>query len=174
MRQNNRDATIMLQTYLRQLAYHDNDIPKVVIDGIFEEQTREALRAFQRKYELTPNGVADQKTWNLLYKKYLESVDKNSIAESLLVFPTRPDEFFYKVGDSGYGVGVIQMILDSLDAYYDFEPVAIDQNFGEQTRKAVEKFQEINGIEKNGNVDKKTWNLLAEQMNFLHRDYFNT
>ncbi len=164
----------MLQTYLRQLAYHDNDIPKVVIDGIFEEQTREALRAFQRKYELTPNGIADKRTWDLLYKKYLESVDENSIAESLLVFPIRPDGFFYKTGDSGYGVGIIQMLLDSLDIYYDFGELAIDQKFGDQTERAVRIFQEKNGIEPSGNVDKKTWNLLAEQMNYLHRDYFNT
>ncbi len=174
MRQNNREATIMLQTYLRQLAYHDNDIPKVVIDGIFEEQTREALRSFQRKYELTPNGIADMKTWNLLYKKYLESVDENSIAESLLIFPTRPDDFYYKMGDTGYGIGVIQMILDSLDAYYDFGKIDIDQKFGEQTSRAIKKFQEKNGIVSDGNVNKKTWNLLAEQMNYLHRDYFNT
>ncbi len=174
MRQNNREATIMLQTYLRQLAYHDNDIPKVVIDGIFEERTRDALRAFQRKYELTPNGIADRKTWDLLYLKYLESVDENSIAEGLLVFPARPDGFFYKVGDVGYGVGIIQMILDSLDAYYDFGEVEIDRKFGEETARAVRKFQEKNGIIPTGNVDKKTWNLLAEQINFAHLDYFNT
>lgn len=174
MRQNNREATVMLQTYLRQLAYHDNDIPLIVIDGIFEEQTREALRAFQRKYELTPNGIADRGTWNLLYLKYLESVSENSIAESLLVFPTRPDGFSYKLGDSGYGVGIVQMILDSLDVYYDFGEIAIDQKFGEKTRDAVKKFQAKNGITPTGNVDKKTWNLLAEQMNYLHRDYFNT
>ena len=174
MRQNNRDATIMLQTYLRQLAYHDNDIPKVVIDGVFEDQTRNALMAFQRKYELVPNGVADKKTWDLLYLKYLESVDENSIAESLLVFPTRPDGFFYRIGDTGYGVGIIQMILDSLDVYYDTGKIDIDQKFGEQTARAVRKFQEKNGFVPTGNVDKKTWNLLAEQMNYLHRDYFNT
>lgn len=174
MRQNNREATIMLQTYLRQLAYHDNDIPRVVIDGVFEEQTEEALRAFQRKYEIEPTGRADMRTWNLLYRKYLESVDENTISESLLIFPTRPDNFYYKVGDTGYGIGAIQMILDSLDIYYDFGEIQIDQKFGEQTRRAVEKFQEKNGIYKSGNVDKKTWNLLAEQMNFLHRDYFNT
>ena len=164
----------MLQTYLRQLAYHDNDIPRVVIDGIFEEQTREALRAFQRKYELAPTGVADRKTWDLLYKKYLESIDENSVAESILVFPQLPDDFFYKVGDEGYGVGIIQLILDSLDAYYDFGKIQIDQKFDDKTASAVRKFQEINGILPSGNVDKKTWNLLAEQMNFLHRDYFNT
>ena len=174
MRQNNREATIMLQTYLRQLAYHDNDIPFIVIDGIFDDQTRDALAAFQRKYELTPNGVADRRTWNLLYEKYLESLEENSIAESLLVFPTRPDGFFYKVGDVGYGVGVIQMILDSLDAYYDFGEIPIDQKYGEKTRRAVRTFQEKNGITPTGDVDKKTWNLLAEQMNYLHRDYFNT
>jgi peptidoglycan hydrolase-like protein with peptidoglycan-binding domain len=174
MRQNNRDATVMLQTYLRQLAYHDNDIPMIVIDGIFDTQTKEALRAFQRKYELLPTGLADRKTWDLLYAKYLESVNENSIAESILVFPQMPDGFYYKLGDEGYGVGIIQLILDSLDVYYDFDPISIDQKFNEQTSRAIKKFQEINGIAPTGNVDKKTWNLLAEQMNFLHRDYFNT
>ncbi len=164
----------MLQTYLRQLSYHDNDIPRIVIDGIFDEQTRAALEAFQRKYELAPTGSADMRTWNLLYAKYLESVAENAIAESLLVFPVRPDGFHYKNGDVGYGVGIIQLILDALEAYYDYGKVDIDEKYGEQTSRAVRYFQEKNGIFPDGNVDKKTWNALAEQMNFLHRDYFNT
>ena len=164
----------MLQTYLRQLSYHDNDIPPIVIDGIFEEQTSEALKAFQRKYDLAPTGVADRRTWNLLREKFLESIEENTLAESLFIFPARPDGFYYKMGDTGYGVGIIQLILDTLDAYYDFGEIEINERFDDQTYRAVRKFQEKNGIVPTGNVDKKTWNLLAEQMNYMHRDYFNT
>ena len=162
MRQNNREATIMLQTYLRQLSYHDNDIPPIVIDGIFEGQTSEALKAFQRKYDLAPTGVADRRTWNLLREKYLGSIEENTLAESLFIFPARPDGFYYKIGDTGYGIGIIQLILDTLDAYYDFGKIEINEKFDEQTYRAVRKFQEIFRLPQSGVVDYRTWYRISE------------
>lgn len=174
MRQNNREATLMIQTYLRQLSYHDNDIPPVVIDGIFDTATRDSLRAFQRKYGLSPTGKSDISTFELLYEKYLDSLSEYGLPEPLSVFPIRPDGFYFGAGASGYAVGIIQYILRELESIYGFTEVEISNTFDNNTQSAVAIFQEKNGIYPTGRVDKNTWNLLAEQANNLPLDYFNT
>ena len=174
MRQNNREATMMLQTYLRQLSYHDNDIPPVVIDGIFDSKTRDALRAFQRKNNLTPTGRADLTTFDLLYQKYLDSLSEFGLPEPLSVFPVRPDGFYFGIGSEGYVVGVIQYILRELSGIYDFAEIALSGKYDDATSGAVALFQEKNRIFPTGRVDKATWNLLAEQANELSLNYFNT
>ena len=174
MRQNNREATLMLQTYLRQLSYHDNDIPPIVIDGIFDSKTREALRAFQRKNNLTPTGRADITTFDLLYQKYLDSLSEFGLPKPLSIFPVRPDGFYFSTGSVGFGVGVIQYILRELSGIYDVGDIEISNQYDNKTAAAVAIFQEKNRILPTGRVDKTTWNLLSEQANALAMDYFNS
>ena len=61
-----RDAISNTQKYLRQLSYHDGDIPPVPIDGIWDTETVRALTAFQRKNGLAPTGRVDRATFELL------------------------------------------------------------------------------------------------------------
>lgn len=174
MRQNNKEATAMLQTYLRQLSYHDSDIPPVVIDGIFDSKTRDALRIFQRKNNLTPTGKADITTFDLLYQKYLDSLSEFGLPEPLSIFPVRPDGFYFGLGAEGFPVGVIQYILRELSGIYDIGGVEVSGNYDDLTSRAVALFQEKNRLFPTGRVDKTTWNLLAEQSNALLLDYFNS
>ena len=164
----------MLQTYLRQLSYHDSDIPPVVIDGIFDSKTRDALRIFQRKNNLTPTGKADITTFDLLYQKYLDSLSKFGLPEPLSIFPVRPDGFYFGLGAEGFPVGVIQYILRELSGIYDIGGVEVSGNYDDLTSRAVALFQEKNRLFPTGRVDKSTWNLLAEQSNALLLDYFNS
>ena len=164
----------MLQTYLRQLSYHDSDIPPVVIDGIFDSNTRDALRIFQRKNNLTPTGKADITTFDLLYQKYLDSLSEFGLPEPISIFPVRPDGFYFGLGAEGFPVGVIQYILRELSGIYDVGDIEISNQYNNKTAAAVALFQEKNRIFPTGRVDKMTWNLLAEQANALSMDYFNT
>lgn len=173
MRQNNREATVMLQTYLRQLSYHDSDIPPIVIDGIFDSQTRDALRAFQKKYGLNPTGRLDLATNDLLYEKYLLSLATYQIPMPLDIFPIYPDTYYYSIGSAGFEVGVIQHILTELSSIYDFDIMEHDGIYSQNTADAVAGFQEKNGIFPTGRVDRMTWNMLAEQMNRKSANYFD-
>lgn len=173
MRQNNREATIMLQTYLRQLSYHDSGIPPIVIDGIFDSYTRDALRAFQKKYGLDPTGRLDLATNDLLYEKYLLSLATYQPPEPLDIFPIYPDAYYYSIGSAGFEVGVIQHILTELSGTYDFANIERDEIYGQSTADAVAQFQEKNGVYPTGRVDRMTWNMLAEQMNRKSANYFD-
>ena len=64
------DARRNLQKYLRQLAYFDENIPFVPLDGNSGSATADALRAYQARRGLPVTGVADQETWEALYEDY--------------------------------------------------------------------------------------------------------
>ena len=42
-------------------------IPKVKVDGIFGENTQQAVLAFQREFGLNTDGVVGVQTWDALY-----------------------------------------------------------------------------------------------------------
>lgn len=171
-RENEKEAIEMIQTYLRQLSYHDADIPAIAIDGVWGNETAEAVKAFQRKYELPQNGRVDLITWELLLSKYLESVHKYSTAEKLTFFPENNQGLSYGVENSGTGVGILQLVLRELSRLYPtFGDIQVTELYDPATVKAVIEFQRRNNLPPSGRVDKETWNRMAQQYNFLHYEF---
>ena len=66
-----KEAIAEVQRYLRAVSYRHESIPHVGIDGIYGEETREAVRAFQILFSLLATGVADEETFSRLYKEFL-------------------------------------------------------------------------------------------------------
>ena len=66
--QNRREAIKNLQKYLRRLAASPDRANTIPIDGIFEDATKDALIEFQIRMGLPATGVADKRTWDILYK----------------------------------------------------------------------------------------------------------
>lgn len=63
-----------LQIYLNDIASVNEAITPFVIDGIFGQNTLQAVRVFQREYGLTVDGVVGQETWNKIIEVYLRDV----------------------------------------------------------------------------------------------------
>ena len=168
---NEAEAIIMLQTYLRQLSYHDKDIPPVSIDGRYDSATADAVRAFQRKYDLAVNGEVDLATWELLKKKYDESVLAHSPSERLEIFPAYPDGYSYGPETKDFGVSILQYMLGELSRLYSFDDIEINGVYDAPTRQSVTEFQIMNGLSPSGRVDRQTWDKMASQYNRLLRQY---
>ncbi len=169
---NESDAIFNLQKYLRQLAYFDEDIPLVPVDGVFERDTQNAIMSFQRKYGLKETGIADKTTWDLIFLKYLESLDDNAVPTMIAPFPRTPNNYTLTLGDSLFLVEILQYMLEELKSRYDgFEPVSRTGIYDESTEKAVKDFQMRNSLPITGNTDVLTWNSIANQYNFTSRDY---
>ena len=83
-------AIFNLQRYLRQLSRFDPAIPTVDEDGIFGEETRRSLSAFQQKYGLPVTGTADPETWARLFSEYLASVEERTRPDPVYIFPATP------------------------------------------------------------------------------------
>lgn len=66
------EAVAEIQRYLRAVSYRYKDIPHVGIDGIYGEETKDAVRAFQLLFSLAETGVVDPLTFEHLYREFLD------------------------------------------------------------------------------------------------------
>ena len=48
-----------------------SNIPRITADGIYGEKTKEAVRAFQRIFNLPQSGVTDFATWYKISQIYV-------------------------------------------------------------------------------------------------------
>ncbi len=108
-----------LQTKLKKLGYYD-----AYVDGDYGDTTVAAVKAFQKKYNLTADGIAGKETL-----KKLDSVYKNADSDK--------DDDSLRMGDSGSAVKDLQTKLKKL-GYYDG---TVDSTFGSGTYAAVKAFQ---------------------------------
>lgn len=83
-----------MQATLRKIGYNPGPI-----DGIFGAQTRSALRRFQRRFGLEPDGVAGPMTWRAM-ERFLLGYD---------LYTVRPGDTVFGIARA-YGAGV-QAIL---------------------------------------------------------------
>ncbi len=135
-------------------------IPKVVPDAIFGESTEEAVKTFQRIFNLTPDGVVGRATWYKLVSLVVginRLNELNSMGNTLfglsLEYPDAITE-----GDTGEKVSIMQLMLNILAEYYNQIPfVPNSGSFDQQTLNGVIAFQKQFGLPQNGIVDDRTW-----------------
>ena len=96
-------AVEQVQFWLNTLAQYDSAIPSVKVDGVFGTATANAVRAFQRKYGLTVDGIVGQTTWKELYDEFLSIQSDNGT-------PT-PTPARRCGGSSGQNVRLVQFWL---------------------------------------------------------------
>ena len=123
-----------LQTKLKKLGYYDG-----TVDSTFGSGTYAAVRAFQKKYNLTADGVAGSETL-----KKLDSAYKNADSDK--------DDDSLRMGDSGSTVKDLQTKLKKL-GYYDG---TVDSTFGSGTYAAVRAFQKKYNLTADGVAGSET------------------
>ena len=65
---NDRQKAIMeLQQKLYDVSKVQKDIPPVIPDGIFGDETEESVKAFQRKFGFSETGRVDFELWCLSF-----------------------------------------------------------------------------------------------------------
>ena len=171
---NEQEAIRNLQRYLRQLSYVNPNIPPPPIDGIYDTATKEAVRAFQREEGLGDTGVVDAATWELLFKRYEESLRREGAPVPLAQFPRISPGYALREGDENFLVRLIQYALGELDLIYEgFDDVPQTGIYDAQTMDAVRNFQRRHGLTETGEVDRATWDALATTYNREFGGYQN-
>ena len=160
-------AVANLQRYLRQLAYHNEGIGQVPVDGIFESATRDALADYQRTIGLPVTGTADRTTWERLYADYLASLALYSPPTPVSLFVQTPPGGYLDLGAVGIDVAVLQYMLGELTLLYMLTPPELTGEYDTATADAVREMQGYLGMEQNGLVDILTWNAIADRFNTL-------
>ncbi len=147
-------AVEQVQFWLNTLAQYDSAIPSVKVDGVFGTATANAVRAFQRKYGLTVDGIVGQTTWKELYDEFLSIQSDNGTPNA---YPGTP----LREGASGQNVRLVQFWLKiARTVYTSLESVTVDGKFGVGTAAAVRRFQRYFGLTADGVVGRTTWNSL--------------
>lgn len=156
----------ILQQELNRIAENYPSIPKIEnVDGIFSADTEAAVKAFQKIFRLTQDGVVGTATWYRI--KYIYNSVKG-LGELLSegIGPEElknPFESYWQEGDTGIWVKLIQYYVRALSCYYGITPVIeITGVFGPETTEAVKKLEAIYGIEQDGIVDVQTWGRLYQ------------
>ena len=159
-----KEAVFNLQRYLRNLSVREPNLPFFPIDGIYGDTTKEAVRAFQESRGLSPTGMVDLETWDLLYLAYLQSIEAGGRTEPLYLFPRNPETYSVGVGDEGLIISAIRYLLRELMIDYGggFEELALVGTYDTATEAAVKYFQRLAGLPVTGRVDRITWNRLVQ------------
>ncbi len=155
------DAVFEVQSYLRNISRLDNDISRVVPDGIFAEETTAAVKSFQKKYSLAETGVVNFETWESIKRKNSEAVFEAS--EPLQIVRITNEDLPLTIGMDNTLVYTLHLMLNNVAARYDnFTPLPLQSLFDENTEREVSRWQRVISHTESGQVDKVTWNNLAE------------
>ncbi len=152
-------AVEQVQFWLNTLAQYESAIPSVTVDGVYGTATANAVRAFQRRYGLTVDGVVGQATWTELYDEFLSIQSDNGTPNA---YPGTP----LREGSSGQNVRLVQFWLKiARTVYKDLANLTVDGKFGAGTAAAVRRFQRYFDLTSDGVVGRTTWNKLYEVYN---------
>lgn len=151
----------MLQFYLDFISTFNDFIPKVTIDGIFGQNTENAVRAYQQAYGLPITGTVNQATWDSMYELYfsiLSTLPSDYLGQSIVPYP---GVVLYR-GSSGENVSTIQTYLSRIaDVYNEIPKVTVTGYFGDETEAAVLAYQNLFGLDPRGVVGPITWDSIA-------------
>lgn len=158
---------VVIQTALNRIAQNYPAIPKLAnVDGIFGSRTEATVRAFQRIFGLTEDGIVGRATWYAIVRLYTAVLSLSELRSQ--------GQQFYAInwsapnglqqGSTGEKVRQLQYMLSILSEYIPSIPqVTIDGIFGPATRAAVQAAQRRFGLPETGIVDAQTWDEIYDQ-----------
>ena len=146
------------QVYLRNISRVFGEIPLLIPDGIYGEETEKTVLAFQRRQGLTQNGIIGYETWTEIVKENDRAVFLTS--ETTLI---DKDKLPLRRGDKDDAVYHLKTMLRYLGGKHgNFDEVTVNDEFDAETEKSVRQWQRVIRTEETGEVDKLTWEKLVE------------
>ncbi len=159
-------AVRTLQIQLNRISRDYPLIPKISeTDGVFGVETENAVREFQKIFNLAQDGRVGKATWYKIKSIFVAVANLAELNSEGIRLADVPKQFVTEIrpGDTGNPVRVIQYYLSIIAVYNNAIPApAIDGIYGGGTEAAVRAFQSAYGLEPTGVVNEATWNRIAE------------
>lgn len=155
-----------IQVELNRIGNNYPAIPKIIpANGLYGESTVDAVRVFQGVFGLPQTGVVNKATWYQLKYIYTAVKDLAELTSEGLrpseVEQTFPEQL--SVGDYGQPVRSLQYYLNVIAFFNPSIPsVTADGVFGSDTEAQVRAFEEFYGLNPDGIVDFRTWQLIQQ------------
>lgn len=158
-----RLSIIEIQQNLRELAKAGWELPSIIADGIYGEQTREAIRQFQQIEGLPVTGRVDLITWQVLRTAADANRWERSPAKPIYPWNRPLAAGTTRPGERTDLIYIAQILLRESVAY-DFD-LPLTGVLDSVTQDALCQFQRINGLPMTGVLDRPTWDALADAYN---------
>lgn len=144
-------------------------IPEIpYTNAAFDAPTEEAVKAFQKIFNLTPDGIVGKSTWYKIKEIYAGVKQLSeltgeglTISEAQRVYPRA-----LVPGTAAEAVRTVQYYLSFLSFFFEnIDFVPLTGVFDAETERAVRAFQETYGLTVDGIVGRQTWNKLTSVYN---------
>ena len=169
-------AVFTLQRQLNRIAKDYPFLGKLNVDGVFGAQMASTVRAFQKQFNLTADGVVGRQTWYKISYIYVSVKDLAELtSEGETAGGTLPDGSWggtvLRQGSRGSAVEQVQFWLNTIAQYDDNIPtLTVDGIFGTGTTAAVRAFQRRHGLTVDGVVGKTTWDAIYREYRSIQSD----
>lgn len=159
-------AIFQVQEWLRGIERGGMPIPLIVPDGIYSQQTKDAVRIFQGLMGLAQTGIVDYATWLALRDAYENAVKKTLTSNPIYPFECGLKDNKLTMGDTMPLVTIVQMIIETLTLIYDdLAEQQINGVYDDLTAQNIACLQRLWNLPQTGEVDFDTWNKLADSYN---------
>ena len=162
-----------LQNMLMGIVHIYPKMPVITLNGIYDSQTRNAVRSFQSMMGISDTGIMDKNTYEKLKVIYdkkdqikaIERIDfSNNVSNNNLNTGSDLSYNVLKEGSKGRYVYRLQEYLRRVSLVNQNIPnITLDGIFGSETKKAVMSFQKEYGLEVTGIVDDEMWDKLYNE-----------
>lgn len=171
-----------IQIRLNRISKNYPAIPKIYpVNGIFDTSTENAVRAYQRAFNLREDGLIGKETWYSIQRTYTAVKRLNDLASEGLSRDEVTGIFnsVLSVGDTGSEVYELQYLLALVGEYNnEVQAPSIDGVFGEGTKASLESFERAYGLEVDGIAELNDWDRLYREyvgiLESLPEGYFNS
>ena len=158
------EAVRTLETQLNRIRRNYPAIPAISnVDTTFTAETQAAVRAFQRIFNLTPDGIVGPATWNKIAYIYAAVLRLAQLGSEDIPLPGERPSNLLRQGSTGSEVRLAQYLLRVISVYYQqVPPIEVDGIFGPATENAVRAFQRMQGLSADGIIGPLTWEALYD------------
>ncbi len=162
-------GVITLQYYLAYIANFVSTVRSPSIDGVFGNDTKDAVLSFQKTYGLEETGKVDRTVWDRIqntYYSFISSVDFGFREGEIFPYPGR----VLRQGLFGEDVRILQEYLNFIaNSYTSIPKVTVDGDFGPATAAALREFKRIFEIPGDPErVSVQTWNAITSVYDDLY------
>ncbi|MBN1049828.1 spore cortex-lytic protein [Clostridium botulinum] len=161
----------VIQKQLNRISKNFPAIPKIPYEnGKFDKITEDAVKVFQKVFNLTQDGIVGRATWYRISSIYvgvkrLAELDQEPEIDGENPPPDSGGEYpgyLLKYGSRGEKVKEVQNYLSVISKSYNIPSIKADGIFGQMTKDTVIAFQRLFGLSPDGVVGLNTWNKIYE------------
>lgn len=149
-----------LQTMLLTICSAANEQAHFTVSGIYDQATSNEIRRLQKRHGIPVTGITDENTWDTVCSDFEEAKCEIACAESLSV-PLNCGEVIRR-GQNHPAVLIAQAILKLLsETCNNFAAPEVTGILDMITAEGLESVQMMGDLPVTGELNKKTWKLLA-------------